>query len=1240
MTQKLAFVLSACVGAAAALAQPATNDPLDPQPNGPRRLDPAWHFLVGPTVHVSPERVIESAIVEIRDGKIWSVVDMTAARFAPPPGAQVHDLAGMHVYAGFIDAHLPIAAPLPDRDAPGAHWNASVTPERSALDATRVPESDAERLRKLGFAAAAIAPEGGIFAGRAAVVSLAEPPADASEGRSPVYEPDVYQALSFSTRGPENRGEFSGYPNSEMGAIALIRQTLLDAEWERRLRSRGRVSCLSFLDPDHSPPLVFRAGDELEGLRAGKIAREFERPFAIVGSGYEFRRLDAVAGNGAGDVAPIYIVPLTYPETPDVFTIGAADSVGLRELMTWEQAPTNVRRLDDAGVFVCLTAGGLRRGEDFKDNLEKAIEVGGLEPERALAMLTTHPAELLGVESDLGTVEESKIANLVVATGDLFAPEPEAQAGSPEPDEHAETGGNAPGAEDPDAPDAEQPDQRDRREGRGRSGREGGRRASHDKGPRILDIWIDGERYSISQPDPPFDGEWTFRVGEFFSMKLGIEGDEITATEGEGDDANTGPARKVKIDAQARTISFILDDTDDGTGTYVQSGVLGPDGVIRGAGLDPDGNPFQWTMTRATEPDATEPDAPARATEPDAPARATEPEAPARATEPEAPARATEPEAPARAPVEPDTPDNRAPDAAQQDASAEDDDDSDETPKLPPADLPGYPFGAFAVSELPAQEPTLFTNATIWTSGPAGVIEDGALYIAGGKIAFVGTADAWADFRNAALFRDMPREIDLAGKHVTPGLIDAHSHTGISGGVNEGGQAVTAEVRIGDVTDPDSMNWYRQLAGGVTAVNSMHGSANPIGGQTQTNKIRWGVAHPDDMHMEGAKPGIKFALGENVKQSNWESDGTRYPQSRMGVETIIRDRFAAAREYARHGDGEASSRRLRVRENIQNAQARRVALDEIPTSAGAENKKARLDDIVTTESAKLAALQQRRDLELDAIAEILAGERLVHCHSYRQDEILMLCRVAADFGFKIGTFQHGLEVYKVAEAVKDAAIGASIFSDWWAYKVEVQDAIAQAGPLQHEVGVLTSYNSDSDELARRMNVEAGKAVKYSGGRLTEEEALKFVTINPAIQLGVGDRIGSIEEGKDADLAVWSGPPLSSFSRCEATWIDGRQYFSLERDQALRDLNAEHRKRILQKILAEGAPKGKKKGGEPPEKTEGESPEQDDPPRSLRERLAAEARTRHYLALYLRGIDPAEHRCGDCGMSDMQFGGAR
>jgi N-acetylglucosamine-6-phosphate deacetylase len=518
-----------------------------------------------------------------------------------------------------------------------------------------------------------------------------------------------------------------------------------------------------------------------------------------------------------------------------------------------------------------------------------------------------------------------------------------------------------------------------------------------------------------------------------------------------------------------------------------------------------------------------------------------------------------------------------------------------------PADLP-VPFEAYGrmgkagSDRLPPQENLALVNATIWTCNAKNeVIEEGAVLIEGGKIRYVGPMGKMPALPEGA------KKQDLRGMHLTPGLIDAHSHTGISKGVNEGGQAVTAEVRIGDVTDPDSVSWYRQLAGGVTCVNSMHGSANPIGGQTQTNKVRWGVTHPDQMHMEGAKPGIKFALGENVKQSNWGPQfNTRYPQSRMGVEAIIRDRFVAAREY-------------------------------------------------------MEAAKRHRDLELDALTEILRGERLIHCHSYRQDEILMLCRVADEFGFKIGTFQHGLECYKVAREVKEHAIGASIFTDWWAYKMEVQDAIPYDGPILHDQGVVVSFNSDSDELARRLKDEAIKASKYSGGqpranegdlstdapRIDAGEALRFVTINPATQLGIGDRVGSIEVGKDADLAVWSLSPASTYSRCEMTYVDGRRLFSRDEDGEARMRIEHERARLIQKILGQearekGSPLGEGKeqaGGKPDARPSGDDAA-DAPTRpslmlQMREQ-AADLRRERYLSLIRRGLDPRFARCADCG----------
>ena len=327
-------------------------------------------------------------------------------------------------------------------------------------------------------------------------------------------------------------------------------------------------------------------------------------------------------------------------------------------------------------------------------------------------------------------------------------------------------------------------------------------------------------------------------------------------------------------------------------------------------------------------------------------------------------------------------------------------------------------------------------------------------------------------------------------------------------------------IRDSDIIDPNDIAMYRALAGGLTTINLLHGSANPIGGQNVIMKLRWG-SFSNDLIFKRAPEGIKFALGENVKRKR--SYG-RYPETRMGVEQVIRDAFSAARDYKKSWD--------------------------------TYNKDAKL---------QRTKVPPRRDLELDAMVEIMEGKRLVHAHSYRQDEILMLTRIAEDFGFTMATFQHVLEGYKVAERLAEHGAGASTFSDWWAYKFEVIDAIPFNGTLMANVGVNVSFNSDSDELARRMNLEAAKAVKYGG--LSEEEALKFVTINPAKQLKIDKYVGSLEIGKDADFALWSGHPLSNYSICEQTWVDGKQYFSVKNDQYFRQRDQKLRNDLVQKILS-------------------------------------------------------------------------
>jgi imidazolonepropionase-like amidohydrolase len=408
------------------------------------------------------------------------------------------------------------------------------------------------------------------------------------------------------------------------------------------------------------------------------------------------------------------------------------------------------------------------------------------------------------------------------------------------------------------------------------------------------------------------------------------------------------------------------------------------------------------------------------------------------------------------------------------------------------------------------------STAQIWSSGKIGRGNSlaASMLVEEGIIRRVDYGGGGNGYGNGGGLKSPVVNIDGRGLHITPGLIDAHSHSMILGGVNEGTLPSTAMVRIGDVVNSETRNISDQLAGGLTTANLLHGSANPIGGQNQVVKLRDG-ASPEEMKFAGAPTGIKFALGENVKQSNIaERNPTRFPQSRTGVPTFYRNRFTAAQQYLQ---------------------------------AWSDYEEGRVGALRRPDAAARRPHPPRRDLELETLGEIIEGKRLIHCHSYRQDEILAFLRVMEDFQVRVGTLQHILEGYKVADEIAKHGAGASTFSDWWAFKFEVYDAIPYAGALMHDRGVLVSFNSDSSDLARRMNTEAAKAVKYGG--VSEEEALKFVTINAAKQLGIDQRVGSLEPGKDADFVVWSGHPLDSRSVVLQTWIDGKKYF--DRDEALK-----------------------------------------------------------------------------------------
>ena len=997
--------------AAGGLAQPAPVEGIRPAPV-------RTHAIVGATVVTSPGHVVEDATIVIRDG----VIEAVGPGITPPPQARIWPADDLTVYPGLIDMALLVEArDLPDASADaGAHWNSRVHPQVAMSSQPRPDGSLREALRKIGFTAAAVYPAKGIFRGSGTVIALAD-----EDEHVLVYRPRADMTIGLNDRGP--RGDRS-YPNSLMGVLALVRQTLHDTRWYAECQSRWRLDPQGQEPPVHSDALealadVITAGqrvqfdvtDELTALRAARLAEEFELEAMLLGSGYEFRHLDSVAATGLA-----VIVPLDYPDRPKVSSLLEADDVSLREMMTWEQAPTNARRLVEAGVTVALTTHRLDKRSEFPAALSKTIK-HGLGEDDALAALTTTPARLLGLSDIMGTIEAGKAANLVVVEGSLF-----------------------------------------------------------DRKPRIRDTWVNGRRHEVSrEPAIMFAGAGTLRTESGLEAAMEIDTEKATVT------AHLPDGRKLKakkVVFQHDRLAFVLDARlFDADGYARLTGVIAG-GIVTGTGALPDGARFGFTISPTAE---------------------------------------------AETPHEED--------ADQEDEKSDEDDEKEF--ELPPQELV-RPLGAYGLAAPPQPQHVIVTNATIWTCGPQGIIDNGTLDVADGKVVSVGT-DAPPTAATAA----DTLHIDGTGKHVTPGLIDSHSHTGISGNINETTRSVTAEVRIADVINPDDINWYRQLAGGLVAANQLHGSANPIGGQNSVVKLKWSRG-ADAFPIEGVIPGIKFALGENVKGRQG-----RYPATRMGVETIMRDAFVAALEYRQQRD-----------------RYQALSPDE-----------------------GRSTMLPRRDLTLDTLLEILDGRRLVHCHAYRQDEMLMLMRLADELGFTVGTFQHVLEGYKVAEAMAVHGAGGGAFSDWWAYKVEAMDAIPYNGALMHDVGVVVSFNSDSGELARRLNTEAAKAVRYGG--VEPHAALGFVTINAARHLHIDRRTGSLEPGKDADFVIWSDSPLSAYARCEQTWIEGARYFDLETDRQLRQTAQRERQRLVQKILRQehGKPKP------PPTSDREPEPDGPDPP---------------------------------------------
>ena len=981
-----------CVAMLKSHAAPPTTIPVE----GLRENTPNVHALTGARIVISPGRIVENGTVVVRDGVIQAAGNVQA-----PDDARIWDLDGKTIYAGFIDGYSETSIDTDVIKTGSPHWNSLITPQLSVADHYKANSDLNQKLRKQGVTARLVAPANGIIKGTSSLVLTGD-----EANRAAILNDRVAQHVRLTVSRGRDR---ESYPNSPMGAVALARQTMLDADWygdawaayrsnttlPRPERNDALEALQAYPDSDHL--IIADASNELFVLRADLYARQFALNVAVRGSGHEYKRLDAIVATGRS-----FILPLNFPKPRNVASAETALNVDLDDLLHWDIAPENPARLEQAGVKIAFTGHGLSDQTTFLEAIRKAVN-RGLSSDAALRALTTTPARLFGVDDKLGTVERGKLANLVVTDGDLFV-----------------------------------------------------------DGTNIVETWVNGSRYKVvSKPELDVRGEWNVTLkGQKMPIVMKFSGEPTKLAGTIAVRPDDGEAKEVKLsrvgfrDARLSCTFEAAELCGEGVARLTAVVSIPPNKIASWLGhvTLADGSRVEVSATRAEEHDEKSDDA----------------------------------------------------------------DDKEEETKQPAAAsfAVNFPLGAFGREKPPKRPKTvLFKNATVWTCGKRGVVENASVLVVNGRIRAVG---------KDVVVPQGGVVVDATGKHITPGIIDCHSHMATDGGVNESTQAITAEVRIGDFIDADDIEIYRQLAGGVTTSNILHGSANPIGGQNQVIKLRWG-ALPEAMKFTQAPQGIKFALGENVKQSNWGDEYTsRYPQTRMGVEQIMRDAFHAAKEYRANWE--------RWRQTRQ-------------------------------------GLPPRVDLELEAIAEIVEGSRWIHCHSYRQDEILALIRTLDDFDIRIGTFQHILEGYKVADAMAKHGAMGSAFSDWWAYKFEVYDAIPYAGALMHHAGVTVSFNSDDRELARHLNQEAAKAVKY--GAVSPEEALKFVTANPAKQLRIEKYVGVLEAGKHADIVVWSGPPLSNFSRCEQTWIDGKKYFDIKADANLRKREQHMRNVLVQKILASG-----------------------------------------------------------------------
>jgi len=1110
------------------------------------------------TIVVKPGERIDDGAILLENGWITSVGK--SADVQAPAGTTLHDAKGLTIYPGLIDAGLVVESASLARtlaDDASAHWNRKVTPQLRVVDLPVVPAATRKELRDLGFTIAAVHPNSGIFRGESAVVLLAE-----DDRKAEPIVPAAGQVIAFAHIGDDGPDD-SRYPAALMGAMALTRQTLLDAQWRAKCEQVWNKNPQGNDPPERSAALqalqpliqggqiaIFDVGDEHDLLRAARLAKEFGLQSRMLGNGLEFRRLAEIA-----DAKVSIVVPLEFPKTPDVSDPRKGDSVSLRELSTWALAPRNAKQLLDAGVDVSIGTHRLKSRAEFPARARRVMDEG-LSEDALLACLTVRPAKQLGISALAGSIESGRMANLVVTDGPLFGEKTHVRttwvAGIPsvnyEPLKFAFNGAFTLKADKVELTGVVDTDAKS---------------ISFERLPVAAEVKpVDAAAAKVADavqakpvepaPNPEAKGgDAPVKVADA-PMVAPANAAVVTPANAPVKVVDAVPAAPAaaKPPEPVKYAAERLDFDIDRVGFTLKGEAFGVDGLLRctavvvgdgmqGTAETSNGRVIAFAISKREIAKAVEAAKPADAVKVADAAKLGDTTKPA--------------------------------DAAKL---------ADAT-KLAPAKtidplafIPRTtPLGEYGLEKPAASQTVLVKNAAIWTCGPAGKLQAADLLVQDGKVKEIGNA---LKAPTGALV------IDATGKHVTPGLIDCHSHTGITGGVNEWTKNDTAECRINDCIDPDAQGWFRELAGGLTVANQLHGSANPIGGQNSVVKLKWGGSS-EDFRFSNAIGGIKFALGENVTRPR-----NRYPNTRMGVEALLRDSFRAAREYAAKQSAYAA----------------------------------------LTPDAQAQTMPPRRDLQLDTLAEILAGTRLVHCHSYRQDEILMLLRLADEFGFRIGTLQHVLEGYKVADEIAKHGAGASTFSDWWAYKMEVMDAIASNGSLMRDMGVVVSFNSDSDEMARRLNMEAAKAVRY--GNCPPEEALKFVTLNPAKQLHIDNRVGSLEVGKDGDFVIWNGDPLSSFSLADSTWIEGACMFDRTAATAMRQRDLKTRAKLLELAVTEGDKAGAMKA---PEAAKEVKPADAKPAAEVKPTMLTrmlDARRESFIDQVRRGRDPESIGPGDCG----------